>query len=47
MLLTAAWAGSVVIGRCDLDRNGEAIEGTGHGRFRCIRQVITVLKKLV
>ena len=39
MLLTAAWAGSVAIGRCDLDRNGEAIEGTGHGKFSCFKQV--------
>lgn len=43
MLLTAAWAGSVVIGRCDLDRNGEAIEGSGHGKFSCVKQGVTVL----
>ena len=27
MLLTAAWAGSLVIGKCDLNAYGEAIEG--------------------
>lgn len=39
MLLTAAWAGSVLIGRCDLDRHGEALEQTGYGKFSCTKQV--------
>ncbi|XP_020909620.1 sodium/calcium exchanger NCL2 isoform X2 [Exaiptasia diaphana] len=47
MLLTAAWAGSVLIGRCDLDRHGEAIEGSGHGKFSCTKQGVTVLPDVV
>lgn len=43
MLLTAAWAGSLVIGKCDLDSQEEAIEGTGYGRVRCYRQGVTIV----
>ena len=38
MLLTLAWGGSLFLGRCDLDRNGEAIELTGKG-VNCREQV--------
>eukprot|EP00794_Sanderia_malayensis_P001415 gene1415-1567_t len=31
MLLTIAWAGSLIIGRCNLDSKGESIDGTGKG----------------
>ena len=40
MLLTVAWAGSLLIGRCDLDHKGESIDGTGQGRLGCTDQVI-------
>ena len=43
MLLTAAWAGSVVIGKCDLNSQGEAIDNTGYGKIRCNQQVIIAL----
>lgn len=39
MLLTAAWAGSLVIGKCDLNAYGEAIEGSGYGKISCNKQV--------
>jgi hypothetical protein len=39
MLLTIAWGGSLFLGRCDLDDNGEAIEETGEG-VNCKKQVI-------
>lgn len=39
MLLTAAWAGSLAVGKCDLDANGEAIEGSAYGRISCNKQV--------
>lgn len=42
MLLTAAWAGSLAIGKCDLGSSGEAIEGTGYGKVKCFNQVETV-----
>ena len=38
MLLTLAWGGSVFLGRCDLDSNGEAIDETGSG-VNCRQQV--------
>lgn len=38
MLLTLAWGGSLFLGRCDLDENGEAIEETGDG-VNCRKQV--------
>lgn len=38
MLLTLAWGGSLFLGRCDLDDNGEAIEETGEG-VNCTKQV--------
>lgn len=38
MLLTLAWGGSLFLGRCDLDENGEAIEETGKG-VNCRKQV--------
>ena len=44
MLLTAAWAGSLVVGKCDLDANDEAIEGSGYGKINCARQVSLDLK---
>ena len=44
MLLTAAWAGSLVVGKCDLDVNGEAIEGSGYGKISCNKQVTQNLK---
>ncbi|XP_048583165.1 sodium/calcium exchanger NCL1 isoform X2 [Nematostella vectensis] len=47
MLLTAAWAGSVLIGRCDLNRHGEAIEKTGYGKLSCTKQGVTVLPDVV
>ncbi|XP_031559958.1 sodium/calcium exchanger NCL1-like isoform X2 [Actinia tenebrosa] len=47
MLLTAAWAGSVFIGRCDIDRKGEAIEGTGTGKLSLTKQGVTVLPDVV
>ena len=40
MLLTAAWAGSLAIGKCDLNAYDEAIEGSGYGKISCNRQVI-------
>jgi len=40
MLLTAAWAGSLAIGKCDLNAYGEAIEGSGYGKISCNKQVI-------
>ena len=40
MLLTIAWAGSLLIGRCDLDARGESIDGTGEGKIGCANQVI-------
>lgn len=43
MLLTAAWAGSLAVGKCDLDANGEAIEGSGYGRISCNKQGVTIL----
>lgn len=43
MLLTVAWAGSLLIGRCDLDHKGESIDGTGQGRLGCTDQGITLL----
>ena len=39
MLLTIAWAGSLLIGRCELDHKGESIDGTGKGRMGCCDQV--------
>ena len=39
MLLTIAWGGSLFLGRCDLDSNGEAIEETGKG-INCRKQVM-------
>ncbi|XP_028418056.1 sodium/calcium exchanger NCL2-like isoform X2 [Dendronephthya gigantea] len=42
MLLTLSWGGSLFIGRCDLDSNGEAIEGTGKG-INCLKQGVTLL----
>ena len=39
MLLTIAWAGSLLIGRCELDHKGESIDGTGKGRLGCTDQV--------
>ena len=39
MLLTIAWAGSLMIGRCNLDAKGESIDGTGKGRFALRDQV--------
>lgn len=38
MLLTVAWGGSLFLGRCDLDDNGEAIDETGEG-INCRKQV--------
>ena len=43
MLLTAAWAGSLAIGKCDLNAYDEAIEGSGYGKISCKRQVIFVI----
>lgn len=43
MLLTAAWAGSLAIGKCDLGSSGEAIEGTGYGKVKCFNQGVTIL----
>ncbi|XP_078361609.1 uncharacterized protein LOC144645969 isoform X2 [Oculina patagonica] len=43
MLLTAAWAGSVAIGKCDLNAYDEAIEGSGYGKISCNRQGVTIL----
>ncbi|CAH3015951.1 unnamed protein product [Porites evermanni] len=43
MLLTAAWAGSLVIGKCDLNAYGEAIEGSGYGKISCNKQGVTVV----
>eukprot|EP00112_Aurelia_sp_Birch-Aquarium-sp1_P008241 Seg1903.3 transcript_id=Seg1903.3/GoldUCD/mRNA.D3Y31 product="Sodium/calcium exchanger NCL2" protein_id=Seg1903.3/GoldUCD/D3Y31 len=43
MLLTIAWAGSLVIGRCNLDHKGESIDDTGKGRVACADQGITLL----
>ncbi|XP_065062222.1 uncharacterized protein LOC135689048 [Rhopilema esculentum] len=43
MLLTIAWAGSLMIGRCNLDQKGESIDGTGKGRFALKDQGITLL----
>lgn len=40
MLLTAAWAGSLAIGKCDLNAHGEAIEGSGYGKTSCNKQVL-------
>ena len=42
MLLTAAWAGSLAIGKCDLNAYGEAIEGSGYGKISCNKQVIYI-----
>ena len=39
MLLTAAWAGSLAIGKCDLNAYDEAIEGSGYGKISCNKQV--------
>ena len=50
MLLTIAWAGSLLIGRCDLDDNGESIDGTGQGRLGLTDQVscsISILLLLI
>lgn len=46
MLLTAAWAGSLAIGKCDLGSSGEAIEGTGYGKVKCFNQVETMFFKI-
>ncbi|XP_020620735.1 uncharacterized protein LOC110058423 [Orbicella faveolata] len=43
MLLTAAWAGSLAIGKCDLNAYDEAIEGSGYGKISCNRQGVTIL----
>lgn len=43
MLLTIAWGGSLFLGRCDLDSNGEAIEETGEG-INCRNQVRKILQ---
>lgn len=43
MLLTIAWAGSLLIGRCELDHKGESIDGTGKGRIGCTDQVSCLL----
>jgi len=43
MMLTVAWAGSLLIGRCELDDNGESIDGTGQGRISWTKQGITLL----
>ncbi|XP_028416415.1 sodium/calcium exchanger NCL2-like [Dendronephthya gigantea] len=42
MLLTIAWGGSLFLGRCDLNSNGEAIEETGKG-IKCRKQGVTLL----
>lgn len=44
MLLTAAWAGSVAIGKCDLNAYDEAIEGSGYGKISCNRQVTIIIQ---
>lgn len=44
MLLTAAWAGSVAIGKCDLNAYDEAIEGSGYGKISCNRQVAIIIQ---
>ncbi|KAJ7387751.1 Alpha/beta hydrolase domain-containing protein 11 [Desmophyllum pertusum] len=46
MLLTAAWAGSVAIGKCDLNAYDEAIEGSGYGKISCNRQGVTILPSI-
>lgn len=43
MLLTAAWAGSLAIGKCDLNAYDEAIEGSGYGKISCNKQGVTIL----
>ncbi|RDD46148.1 hypothetical protein TrispH2_001491 [Trichoplax sp. H2] len=43
MLLTLAWAGSLIIGRCDLGEDGKAIEKTGADKFSLTRQGVTVM----
>ena len=46
MLLTAAWAGSLAIGKCDLNAYGEAIEGSGYGKISCNNQVLRGVENL-
>ena len=46
MLLTLAWGGSLFLGRCDLDDNGEAIEETGEG-VNCRKQVIKIISNKI
>lgn len=43
MLLTIAWAGSLMIGRCNLDSKGESIDGTGEGELSACNQGVTLL----
>lgn len=35
MLLIVAWVGSLAVGKCDFDVNGEVIEGSGYGKISC------------
>ena len=41
MMLTVAWAGSLLIGRCELDDNGESVDGTGQGKISLTKQVLS------
>ena len=43
MLLTIAWSASVVVGRCDLNANGESVDQTCRVSFDCIKQGVTLL----
>jgi len=46
MLLTVAWAGSLLIGRCDLNDKEEAIEQTGAGKFSLFKQGVTPVAEI-
>lgn len=44
MLLTVAWGGSLIIGRCDIDAaTNEAVDGTGKRGFYLTTQVHLIL----